>query len=165
MSNNLVAAAISVFAGVSLVSQNGMNTALRETALQSPFVTSFCSFAVSLVCIITVAIAHRPRFDDFTFFGAPWYAYCGGLLGPIYVVGTVFFASTLGFAVFQLCAILGQVGVSLACDITGFLSPNRRIPSVWRLIALGGVVLGTVFTLDLGDGFGARLRVTHLSSA
>ena len=150
--NNAVAVAISVIAGISLVCQNGMNTALRQSALHSTFLTSFSSFAVSLVCIVLVAVAHRPNCSDFTFWGAPWYAYCGGLLGPIYVVGTVVFASQLGFAVFQLCAMLGQVVVSLACDVTGFLSTVRRIPSTWRVLALGGVVLGTAFTLDLKSG-------------
>ena len=141
--------AISVCAGIFLVTQNGVNTALKEAVLPNAFATGFVSFTCSLVFISTVAAVHKPC-SGFSFFGAPWYAYTGGLLGPIYVMGAVVLADRLGFAVFQLCAIVGQLLVSLVCDGTGFLSDTYRVPSSARLVALTGIVCGTALTMGNG---------------
>ena len=138
---------VALVAGVFLVTQNGINTALKEAAIPSPVATALLSFSVSTVAIGAVATAHRPDYD-FALAGAPWYAYCGGLLGAGYVFGAVYLTSQLGFAVFTLCMILGQVLVSLALDITGFLQPHRRVPSWQRLVALCGVFSGTALIME-----------------
>lgn len=149
MSSTHVGLAISLGSGVFLVTQNGVNNALKEAVLPNAFATGFVSFTCSLAFIATVAAMHKPC-SGFSFFGAPWYAYTGGLLGPIYVMGAVVLADRLGFAVFQLCAIVGQLLVSLVCDATGFLSDTFRIPSAARLVALAGIVCGTALTMGNG---------------
>ena len=132
--------------------QNGINTALKETAGASAVVIAFASFAISTVAIVSAAIIHRPA-CDFSLLGMPWYAYCGGLLGSGYVFGAVYLTDQLGFAVFTICMILGQILVSLACDVTGFLAEARRIPSTMRIVAIVGVFVGAaLISLDNFEG-------------
>ena len=153
--HRLGAAAIGAIGGALLVSQNGINTNLRNHAWPSGIIVSFISFSVGLVCIFTIALFHRPRCDVSLRHlrkNTPWYAYTGGLLGPTYVIAAVFLSSRLGFAIFQLCATLGQMIGALVCDATGFLSDRgTRRPSPLRLVALAGVSVGTGLTLDI-DG-------------
>ena len=54
--------------------------------------------------------------------------------------------------------ILGQILISLLCDVTGFLSDNRRIPSKQRLLALVGVFTGAGFIS--ADNFAAGSSLT-----
>ena len=84
MSGTLKGIVIALVAGTFLVTQNGINTVLKETAIPSAVVTSFASFAISTVSIVAFAALHNPA-CDFTLLGAPWFAYCGGLLGAGYV--------------------------------------------------------------------------------
>ena len=82
------AIAVAVAPGVFLVTQNGINTALKEASGMPAVVTAFFSFSVSTIAIISAAFIHKPA-CDFSLAGAPWYAYCGGLLGSGYVFGAV----------------------------------------------------------------------------
>jgi hypothetical protein len=94
------------------VCQNGINTNLRHVALgDSAFLTACVSFSIGLAAISAIAIAHgqlRGVRRDWSFRDAPWYAYLGGVVGPVYVVIAIFLAEQLGFATFQLCTICGR---------------------------------------------------------
>lgn len=151
-----VAVALGAGAGVVLVSQNGINTNLRRKALDdSPVPTAFVSFAIGLVAISALALAHGQLSGvrrDWSLRQAPWYAYLGGVLGPVYVVAAVVISERLGFAAYQLCAILGQVLAALAIDSCGFLGLQRRRPSPLRLVALLTLSSGTALTVEgIGD--------------
>lgn len=70
----------------------------------------------------------------------------------------MYLTDQLGFAVFTICMILGQILISLLCDVTGFLSDARRIPSKQRLLALVGVFTGAGFIS--ADNFAAGSSLT-----
>ena len=119
---------LAVCTGVGLVCQNGINTNLRQTALIDPFLTACASFAVGLACISILALteavaAGKPCCSHVAngLRNAPWYAFTGGLLGPTYVVAAVLLPRILGFAIFQLCATIGQLGAALIVDRIGLV--------------------------------------------
>lgn len=133
-------------AGLLLVAQNGVNTNLRQHAVRAPFPAACVSFTVGLVSASLTAVVHSPRCGPTTLRQAPWYAYTGGLMGPVYVVAAILLSSRLGFAVFQLCAIAGQLTSSFVCDTLGLLRLRRRKPTVLRTLALLATMCGTVLT-------------------
>jgi uncharacterized membrane protein YdcZ (DUF606 family) len=107
-STRALAACLGAISGVLLVCQNGINTNLRHAALgEAPFVTACVSFSVGLAAISAVALAHGRLAgvrSDWSFRGAPWYAYMGGVIGPVYVVVSLLLTEQLGYATFQVRA-------------------------------------------------------------
>jgi len=77
---------------------------------------------------------------------APWYAFTGGVLGPVYIVCAILLSSRLGFAAFQLCAISGQLLSSLICDAVGLLYLTKRPATCGRIIAVAFTLAGAIFT-------------------
>lgn len=148
-----------VFAGIILVSQNGINTRLREDALPSPLVAAAVSFSIGLACILLVTMVHSPSCDvragATRLRAAPWYAFGGGFLGCWYVVGAILFTSRLGFAAFQLLTTLGQLATATILDWRGFFGLTRSKPSASRVAALLGLGAGAALTLEgIGSGVG-----------
>lgn len=142
----LSAVLLAILAGVCLVVQNGVNTNLRKHAVTASFPAACTSFSVGLVTICLVAFAHSPRCGETTMRSAPWYAFTGGVLGPVYIVCAILLSSRLGFAVFQLCAISGQLLSSLICDAVGLLYLTKKPATCGRIIAVGFTLAGAIFT-------------------
>ena len=143
-----VALALGAGAGAVLVTQNGINVNLRVLVLKDPFLTALASFAVGWVAVILAAVVHRPRCDGASLRKAPWYAYTGGVLGPVYVVAANVASPRLGFASYQLLATLGQLVASLIADARGFLILPKRRPTPWRIAALCVLAGGAVLSID-----------------
>ena len=144
-----VALALGAGAGAVLVTQNGINVNLRVLVLKDPFLTALASFAVGWVAVILAAVVHRPRCNDgASLRKAPWYAYTGGVLGPVYVVAANVASPRLGFASYQLLATLGQLVASLIADARGFLILPKRRPTPWRIAALCVLAGGAVLSID-----------------
>ena len=143
-----VALALGAGAGAVLVTQNGINVNLCVLVLKDPFLTALASFAVGWVAVILAAVVHRPRCDGASLRKAPWYAYTGGVLGPVYVVAANVASPRLGFASYQLLATLGQLVASLIADARGFLILPKRRPTPWRIAALCVLAGGAVLSID-----------------
>lgn len=142
----VLAVFLAVLGGTLLVTQNGINTNLRLHAVQSPFPAALVSFSVGLVAVSSISMFFRKGYRGGSLRHAPWYAYTGGILGPVYVVSAILVSSRLGFAAFQLCAISGMLMSGLLCDGVGFLLLPKRKPTVWRAIAILCTVLGAGLT-------------------
>eukprot|EP00240_Pyramimonas_obovata_P011905 CAMPEP_0118948692 /NCGR_PEP_ID=MMETSP1169-20130426/48267_1 /TAXON_ID=36882 /ORGANISM="Pyramimonas obovata, Strain CCMP722" /LENGTH=108 /DNA_ID=CAMNT_0006895181 /DNA_START=229 /DNA_END=552 /DNA_ORIENTATION=+ len=79
-----LAVALALLAGLSSVTQNGINTSLRKHAVPIPFMAACVNFAVGLIFIALVALATAPpRSTSTSLKEAPWYAYTGGLFGAV----------------------------------------------------------------------------------
>lgn len=149
-----VASCLAVLAGILLVTQGGINTNLKANCLSSPFPSACLNFSVGAVTVSTVSLMHKRDFSETTLRKARWYCYLGGVFGPIYVTTAIFLAARLGFAVFQLCAITGQLASSLACDGVGLLHLTKRPPTPKRIFAVVLVLVGAGLTssnVDFGD--------------
>jgi len=145
-SRKVLAILLASIAGVLLVVQNGVNTNLRQHAVPGSFPAACVSFSVGLVAVSCLASMHAPNCGNISLRKAPWYAYTGGLLGPVYVVCAILLANRLGFAAFQLFAITGQLTSGFLCDTVGLLHLPKRKPTVQRGVALVITVCGAAMT-------------------
>eukprot|EP00959_Pyramimonas_sp_CCMP1952_P019490 411799-Pyramimonas_sp.AAC.1 len=71
-----LAIALALLAGLSSVTQSGINTSLRERAVPIPFMAACVNFVVGLIFIALVALATPPPSSMTTSLRkAPWYAH------------------------------------------------------------------------------------------
>jgi transporter family-2 protein len=148
------ALALGSVSGGLLVTQNGINTSLRNHVMLSPWFTALTSFGVGLVCMVCIASWHPPSWWDFfrKLRQAEWRCFLGGVLGPVYVLAAIFLTEKLGFATFQTCAIFGMLAASCFCDTVGFLGIPKRPLTRPRAGALA-VLAAAAYLIESG---GAR---------
>eukprot|EP01065_Artemidia_motanka_P049986 TRINITY_DN8447_c0_g1_i1.p1 TRINITY_DN8447_c0_g1~~TRINITY_DN8447_c0_g1_i1.p1 ORF type:complete len:440 (+),score=23.81 TRINITY_DN8447_c0_g1_i1:61-1380(+) len=145
----LVAAGVGILGGILLVVQGGVNSSLRREAVSNPVVVACISFTIGLFAVGTVAVLHNPQCRDIPVRDAPWQAFMGGVLGPMYVTTAILLVDQIGFAAFQLSATTGQLTSSMICDARGFLGIRKRKPTLLRVVAVATLVAGVVLCIDL----------------
>lgn len=125
-------------AGVAFVVQQAVNAGLRG-AIGSGLWAGFVNFTVGGLAIGLLALTLReplPSLDAAA--RAPWYAWTGGLLGVLYIVGTILLIPRIGAAAVVALLIVGQMLMSLALDHFGALGvPVHEV----NLPRLGGALL------------------------
>jgi transporter family-2 protein len=139
--------ALAFTAGVTLIIQVGVNTALRN-ALGSPVVAGLASFLVGSVAIACfVIITRTPWPARAQLLGVPLWAWSGGALGAFYVISTVVVGPRLGAATLLALVVLGQLATALMVDHFGWLGFPQHPLTFVRLagaaLLFGGVVLIT----------------------
>ena len=147
--NELGARMERIAAGMLSPTQSGVNTNLKEHAVGgNEIAAALIQFLVGTSFALLIALLHRRNFAGTSLRTAPWYAFSGGLLGPIYVVTAVVCAPRLGFATFQLCSVLGSATFSLGCDAVGFLGLMKRTPTPWRVGCIALLAVGTGLSVN-----------------
>ena len=150
-----VAVVLALYAGLAIILQNGVNTNLNLKGIPSPFATAGVSYTVGFIAISIISIIDRPpKFcckdasneSRISIATAPWYAYCGGPLGAVYVTAAILLASKLGFATFQLAVTFGQLSSSMICDAMGFLYLQKTPTTPWRVLCLLLLAMGTALS-------------------
>jgi len=131
-------------AGSLLVTQNGINSSLRNEILISPWYSALLSFIIGMFIMFGIAHFHRmgqepkvkSQWKEFilliTSKNVHWTCFMGGFLGPIYVVSAVYLTKVLSFSIFQNCAVLGNLLSSCYCDYVGLLGIKIQIPTNTR---------------------------------
>ena len=131
-----VAAAL---AGIAFVVQQAANAKLRG-ALGSGLWAGFTNFAVGGLAVLVVIALLREAVPTPSAAGrAPWYAWIGGLLGALYIVGSVFLLPRIGAASLIALILVGQMLASLAFDHFGLMGVPVHAASVPRIV--GAVLL------------------------
>ncbi len=111
----------SLLGGLVFVLQQTVNASLRG-ALGAPFWAGLTNFVVGAVALAMLLAALREPVPSLqTVAKAPWYAWTGGLLGVLYIVGTILLIPRLGAATVIGLFIVGQILTSLAVDHFGLL--------------------------------------------
>jgi transporter family-2 protein len=139
--------ALAFTAGVTLIIQVGVNTALRN-ALGSPVIAGLVSFLVGSAAIAAfVLITRTPWPARAQLLGVPLWAWSGGALGAFYVISTVVAGPRLGAATLLALVVLGQLATALAVDHFGWLGFPQHSLTLVRLagaaLLFGGVLLIT----------------------
>ena len=75
---------------------------------------------------------------------APWWVWTGGLLGAVYVLGSVVAAPKLGAATLVALILAGQAAASLTVDHFGLVGFQENPVTPGRLLGIGLVALGVV---------------------
>ena len=141
----IVFLALTILAGALLPIQTGVNLQLRGL-IGNPLVAALVSFVVGTIGLAVVALfARAPVPIGEAWSRGEWWHWGGGLLGAIYIVGTIVLAPRLGAATFVAALVAGQMIMSLVIDQYGWVGFAEHSISPLRVLGaalvVGGVVL------------------------
>lgn len=145
MLQNLVPLALAAVAGGSLVVQQALNSNLRS-ALGSAAWSGFMSYLFGLVCMAVFVVALRDPVPAGALAARiPWWAWCGGVFGAIFIALGILLVPVIGAATFFALLIAGQMFASIAFDHFGWLGLAQRPLDLTKvagaLLLVAGVVL------------------------
>jgi transporter family-2 protein len=137
-----IAAAIAI--GACLSVQPPINSVMART-LGSPLLAASISIAISLILVVLVWLTWGKGVGDLAQIKTlPWWIVIGGLVGVIFVAGTVMLAPVLGVALLFACIISGQLlGSALADQLGAFGMPIKPI-NMMKLLGLCLVLAGAL---------------------
>lgn len=144
MLHPIVAFALAVLAGVSIVIQQSLNANVR-TELGSAAWAGFASYAVGLACMALLVIALR---EPVPTVGAasriPWWAWSGGMFGAIFICLAILLVPQIGAATFIALLVAGQMLAAVAFDHYGVLGLAQRPLDLTRVAGVILLVAGVV---------------------
>lgn len=135
-------------AGAATALQVPVNAGLR-THLAHPMQATFVSFTVGMVASLVYCLVTGLAPPSLaTVSRIPWWSWCGGLLGTLYVGSSIVLSPRIGLAAMLSMVIAGQMVMSLLIDHYGMLhapiyavTPVRLLGAV---LVIGGAILMTV---------------------
>jgi transporter family-2 protein len=130
--------------GAGLSIQTGVNASLRSV-LGHPLHATIVSFLVGTVALLGLALATGLRPPPIaTLSRASIWMYLGGIIGAIYVGGTVVLAPRLGAATLMALIVTGQLVAAVVIDHFGWLGFPAHSISLARIIGGGLLIAGVV---------------------
>ncbi|WP_047864364.1 DMT family transporter [Rubrobacter aplysinae] len=137
-------ALFAVVGGVALAIQSGVNSTLGKY-LPHPVYAVAISFAIGTAVALVYAAAARAGMPDLAALSkAPWWVWTGGVLGVVYVMGTVVVAPRLGAAALMGLLMGGLLVTSLVLDHFGLVGlPIKEVNAV-RITGAALLVVGAV---------------------
>jgi len=135
--------------GASLALQVGM-AATMKGHVGSPMAAALVNFAVGTVFLFIAVAFGRGSLAGLVQIGsAPWWAWCAGILGGLYITSSAAFGPTLGGATFLALIVAGQMIAALALDHYGLMGfPGRPLDAMRAAGAL--LVIAGMFILARG---------------
>jgi transporter family-2 protein len=139
-----------VVIGACLSLQPPINAAMART-LGSAWLAACVSIAISLVVVVLSWSTFGGRGGDLGQAGAlPWWVLLGGVIGVVFVAGSVVVVPVLGVALFFVCVVAGQLlGSTLADQLGAFGMPVRPLDPL-KLLGLALVLAGAVLVRRSG---------------
>ena len=143
--NLLMPSVLAFMAGVSVVVQQILNANLRSE-LNSAVWSGFMSYLLGVISMVALAAALREPIPSMSVISRiPWWAWCGGFFGAIFIIISILIAKQLGAAMLIALLVAGQMCASIVIDHFGWLGLPQRPIDLGRLVAvallIGGVVL------------------------
>lgn len=133
---------IALAAGIALAVQVALNAKLR-VHLGAPLLVTLASFALGTVVALGVCLGLRYEWPGrAALAAAPWWSWCGCLLGIAYIATSTAVAPRIGVATTLALVVTGQVLAALVIDQLGLLGLPSRPATAWRLAGAGLVVAG-----------------------
>jgi len=127
--------------GLLAAMQPPVNAALaRRTG--SPLAASSVSFIVGSLALVAVTLALGQGATFSLVRGAPLWQLCGGLIGAVFVFGTVLFIPRLGAAGVIGAMVAGQLAGGALIDRLGLFGLPQIALTPVRLLGLGLLVVG-----------------------
>ncbi len=139
------AMSLTALTGATLAVQIGLNATMRGHA-GSPMAAALVNFAVGTVFLAFAVAFGRGAFSGIAAAaGAPWWAWCAGILGGLYIAASAAFGPLIGGATFLALIVAGQMVTALALDHYGLLGFPVRPLDVGRaggaLLVIAGMIL------------------------
>ncbi len=126
-------AVLAFIAGFNVAPQQAANGRVAVRA-RSPLAAAFVNFVGGVLMLTVFLVAAVVLLDTRVPdpWGAPWWAYLGGLLGLTVIAGAAWVVPVLGVLVFSLLSVLGQLAGALMLDL---LLPTEGSSVGWQLLA------------------------------
>ena len=133
--------------GAAATVQQGINGRVT-VAPRSPMTTTWLNFATGTATLLVLAVP-GVGFGSFgrpESFAAPWWAWCGGLIGTVIIAVTAVAVRPLGVLLVMLLMLAGQLVAAVALDA---LDPQTRdhitpLVLVGLLVTMGAAALAGV---------------------
>lgn len=117
--------------------------------LGGPVVAAAVNFTVGLIALIAIVAAFGGGMPNVSAAvrSAPWWAWCGGLIGATFVASAALLAPRIGMSALVSSVLLGQLASSLVIDKFGLFNLAAREVNWQRVLgvalAAAGVLLVT----------------------
>lgn len=122
--------------------QAGINSTLAKT-LGHPLLGAVTNTMVATLAILIVMILFKVPLPTFkSIASAPWWAWCGGIIGAFAVFGALNYAPKMGAAAYVSVTVLGIVSASLILDHFGAIGFQKHPITFGKLFGAGMVVCG-----------------------
>ncbi len=131
----------SVGLGAGLALQVAMNARMRGFSA-GPVGAALVSFAVGTLALAAVLWALRGPWPGSSLGQAPWWAWVGGLMGALYVLGAVVIAPRVGPGPLLAAVVLGQMSAALLLEHFGWLGTVQHPISGVRVLGVLLIVAG-----------------------
>ena len=142
--NNVIYIASAVAIGAALSLQPPINATMARV-LGSPLLAASISISISLVVVVALWLSWGKGVGDISHIKAlPWWVIIGGVIGVIFVAGSVVVAPVLGVALFFVCVVAGQLIGSSLIDQMGAFGLTVKPINTMKLFGIGLVLLGAV---------------------
>jgi len=141
-------AALAIGACLSL--QPPINAAMART-LGSPLLAAVVSIAISFAVVVPVWLTVGQGAGDLTQVRAlPWWVVLGGVIGVVFVAGSVVVAPALGIALFFVCVVAGQLVGATAVDHLGAFGVSAKPVDAMKLVGIALVLIGAALVQRSG---------------
>jgi transporter family-2 protein len=122
--------------------QAGINSTLAKT-LGHPLLGAITNTMVATLAILIVILLFKVQLPTFkSIANAPWWAWCGGIIGAFSVFGALNYAPKMGAAAYVSVTVLGIVSASLILDHFGAIGFQKHPITFGKLFGAGMVVCG-----------------------
>ncbi|MFT5113472.1 MAG: transporter family-2 protein [Parasphingorhabdus sp.] len=140
--NSLAYILAAVCIGAALSLQPPINATMART-LGNPLLAATISISISLIVVTVLWLAWGKGAGELVKFrDLPWWVFVGGIIGVVFVTGSIVVAPVLGVAVFFVCVVAGQLMGSMLVDHLGAFGLAIKPISAIKLIGLGLVLAG-----------------------
>jgi transporter family-2 protein len=136
--------------GACLALQPPIN-AVMARMLASPLLAAVVSIAISLAVVVPVWLTIGQGAGDLDQVrGLPCWVLLGGVIGVVFVAGSVVVAPVLGIALFFVCVVAGQLVGATVVDHLGAFGVPPRPMNVMKILGLVLVLAGAALVQRSG---------------
>ena len=130
--------------GILIPAQAAMNAKMRMFVL-NPMYSALINFGIGAIALIvvtfvTVAIGQASSWRGAS--EAPWWAWCGGFVGALFVTVSVLSIPHIGATGFSIAVIAGQLFGAVIVDHFGWFGLEQHLISTPRMIGVGLLMAG-----------------------
>ncbi len=140
--------ALTLLAGMLIPAQAAINARMR-VHVSSPFYSALINFMVGFMALVMITLlltVLRTQAGDWRgALAAPWWAWCGGLIGVTMVITGVLVVPRMGAAFFTVAIIIGQLAGAMVLDHYGLFGLPQRVVTWSRLAGVLFLLLGIWF--------------------
>jgi len=138
-----IAILLVLVSGVLLSIQAPLNATLSR-AVGSPVNGALIAFIIGTLALSVLAFVLRTEPDMAATRGMPWWGWCGGLCGAVFVTVAAFAAPRIGVAALLTLGVASQLAMAVIIDHFGMLGVARQAISSGRVLGIALVVAGAI---------------------